>query len=167
MQIYGRGGRTITDAWKQGTRTLHGWTTRDFPNCFWVQIVQAALSPNFLHVTGEQAAHLAYVISECKRRGVVAVEPTAQAEESWVETILTMAQLRADFLAECTPGYYNNEGTADAAAAKNASYGGGAPAFLALLKEWRDKGDLEGLELRYAESGSGSSAAERIIHANL
>jgi cyclohexanone monooxygenase len=169
MQIYGRGGRTITDAWKQGTRTLHGWTTRDFPNCFWVQIVQAALSPNFLHVTGEQAAHLAYVISECKRRGVVAVEPTAQAEKSWVDTILTMAQLRADFLAECTPGYYNNEGTADAAAAKNASYGGGAPAFLALLKEWRDKGDLEGLELRYAESGSGSdsSAAQGIIHANL
>ena len=145
MEIYGRGGRTITEAWKDGTRTLHGWTTRDFPNCFWVQskfsytsrpvpvvlgcclkkaapsvlsllsssrcpekcsdvcvVVQAALSPNFLHVTGEQAAHLAYVVSECRRRAIKTVEPTAQAEGEWVETIIRMAKLRVEFLRECT-----------------------------------------------------------------
>jgi cation diffusion facilitator CzcD-associated flavoprotein CzcO len=170
MQIHGRDGRTISDTWARGTRTLHGWTTRDFPNCFWVQIVQAALSPNFLHVTGEQANHLAYVISECKRRGIKTVEPTAQAEEEWIETILRMAVLRAEFLAECTPGYYNNEGTPNPDAAKNASYGGGAPAFLTLLKGWRERGELEGLDLRF-EDGKGCDKEvekdEKAIHANL
>ncbi len=153
MEIYGRSGKTITSAWKEGSRTLHGWTTRDFPNCFWVQIVQAALSPNFLHVTGEQAAHLAYVVSECNKRGIKTVEPTAEAEAGWVDTILRMAKLRADFLAECTPGYYNNEGTVNPNAAKNASYGGGAPAFMKLLDEWREKGELEGLDVRFEEKG--------------
>ena len=43
IEVYGRGGETITDSWKNGARTLHGWTTRGFPNCFWVSIVQAAL----------------------------------------------------------------------------------------------------------------------------
>ena len=149
MEIYGRNNTTITETWKDGARTLHGWTTRNFPNCFWVQIVQAALSPNFLHVTGEQAEHIAYIISECKRRGVNTVEPTAEAEEDWVNTILRMAVLRAEFLAGCTPGYYNNEGTPNPAMARNASYGGGAPAFLRLLKTWRGKGELEGLDLTF------------------
>ncbi|KAH0837263.1 hypothetical protein AYO21_09970 [Fonsecaea monophora] len=159
MEVTGRDGKTITSCWKDGSRTLHGWTTRDFPNCFWVQIVQAALSPNFLHVTGEQAEHLAYVIAECEKRGVRTVEPTAQAEEDWVNTILDMAKLRAEFLAGCTPGYYNNEGTPNPAAAKNASYGGGAPAFLNLLREWRAKGELEGLDLKYEKDVNGVSAS--------
>jgi cation diffusion facilitator CzcD-associated flavoprotein CzcO len=41
MEIYGRDGKTITETWKNGARTLHGWTTRGFPNCFWISIVQA------------------------------------------------------------------------------------------------------------------------------
>ncbi len=46
-------------------------------------------------------------------------------------------------------GYYNNEGTASETAGRNASYGGGSPAFLNILEDWRAKGDLEGLELKY------------------
>lgn len=148
MEIIGRNGTTITDYWKDGARTLHGWTTHGFPNLFFVQIVQAALSPNFLHVTGEQASHIAYVISECQKRGIKTVEPTQQAEDKWIDTILKMGALRSAFLAECTPGYYNNEGKLGTAAARNASYGGGAPAFLKLLKDWRAKGDLDGLILK-------------------
>jgi len=154
MEVVGRNGISITDMWKDGARTFHGWTTRDFPNCFWVQIVQAALSPNFLHVTGEQAEHLAYVISECQKRGVKTVEPTMEAEDDWVNTILKMAVLRADFLAECTPGYYNNEGTPNPSAAKNSSYGGGAPAFLNLLRDWRKAGNLEGLDLKFEKEAN-------------
>jgi cation diffusion facilitator CzcD-associated flavoprotein CzcO len=105
MEIYGRNGQSITDCWRQGCRTLHGWTTRNFPNCFWLQVVQAALSPNFLHVTGEQAEHMAYVIAEMKKRGFATVEPTAEAEEEWVQTIVTLGELRRPFLEECTPGY--------------------------------------------------------------
>lgn len=148
MEIYGRGGQTITDKWKQGASTLHGWTTRGFPNCFWVSIVQAALTPNFVHVTSEQAAHLAYVIKTCRDRDIRTVEPTPEAEQKWVDTILKLGKLRAEFQKDCTPGYYNNEGKPSPVAARNAAYGGGSPAFLKILEEWRKKDDLEGLDVK-------------------
>ena len=105
MEVHGRDGKTITETWKQGARTLHGWTTRGFPNCFWISIVQAALTPNFIHVTSEQAKHLAYVISTCINKDIRTVEPTEEAEAAWVKTIVDLVGLRAAFLKECTPGY--------------------------------------------------------------
>lgn len=147
MEVYGRDGQTITDKWKEGASTLHGWATRGFPNCFWVSITQAALTPNFIHVTSEQAKHLAYVIATCRDRNIRTVEPTSEAEQNWVETILKMGELRREFNKECTPGYYNNEGTPSLRAARNAAYGGGSPAFLKILEDWREKDDLEGLDV--------------------
>ncbi|KAK5075198.1 hypothetical protein LTR64_001403 [Lithohypha guttulata] len=152
-QLYGRNGQTLDDKWAEGAKTLHGWTTRNFPNCFLVSIVQAALSPNFLHVTGEQAKHCAYIISAANTRGIQTFEPTEEAEEKWTETIVELNQLRAAFLKECTPGYYNNEGLpTDIRAARSATYGAGSPAFHKILRDWRTKDDLEGLDLRYAAS---------------
>lgn len=110
--------------------------------------MQAALSPNFLHVTGEQALHTAYVIAETRRRGFRTVEPTAAAEEEWVRTIVALSELRRPFLEECTPGYYNNEGTPNPRMAQNASYGAGAVKFLELMREWRASNTLEGLDLK-------------------
>ena len=146
MEIYGRNGITTTEKWKEGASTLHGWTSRGFPNCFFIQVVQAALTPNFIHVTNEQAKHIAYVISECNKRGIKSVEPTAEAEEAWVKTILDLGALRSQFLTECTPGYYNNEGDITLRTRRNAPYGAGATAFLDILNKWREEGKLEGLE---------------------
>lgn len=105
MEVYGRDGQTITECWKEGARTLHGWSTRGFPNCFWISIVQAALTPNFIHVTSEQAKHLTYVVKTCMDRGIRTVEPTQEAEDDWIKTIIELVGLRAAFLKECTPGY--------------------------------------------------------------
>ena len=146
MEIYGRNGITTTEKWKDGASTLHGWTSRGFPNCFFVQVVQAALTPNFIHVTNEQAKHIAYVISECKKREIRSVEPTAEAEEAWVKTILELGAMRSQFLTECTPGYYNNEGDVTMRTRKNAPYGAGATAFFDILTKWREEGKLEGLD---------------------
>lgn len=151
MQIYGREGKTLDELWAEGPRTLHGWSVRGLPNCFLVSIVQAALSPNFLHVTGEQALHLAYVISTAKARGIQTIEPTAEAEENWTQTIVELGKLRELFLKECTPGYYNNEGRpADSRTAKGATYGAGSPAFFKLMRDWRAEDKLEGLDVKYA-----------------
>ena len=67
------------------------------------------------------------------------VQRKFRAEKEWVETILELAKLRARFLQECTPGYYNNEGSPSNSAGRNASYGGGSPAFIKILEEWREK----------------------------
>lgn len=111
--------------------------------------VQSALTPNFPHLLNEQAKHIAYVVGYARERGITAVEATADAEADWVATIDRLARLGERFFQECTPGYYNGEGKPDR---KNGlianSYGGGPIEFFKLLKEWRDTGELPGLELR-------------------
>jgi cyclohexanone monooxygenase len=52
-----------------------------------------------------------------------------------------------DFLEQCTPGYYNNEGKPGERSGQNGFYGGGSEAFFKLLRDWRAEGSLAGLEL--------------------
>lgn len=159
FEIYGRDGQTITEKWKEGASTLHGWSTRGFPNCLIVQVVQAALTPNFMHVTGEQARHFAYVIHEAKKRGIRTLEPTKEAEDAWTDVIVEGTKLRGSFFQECTPGYYNNEGQPSMFAARNATFGHGSPAFLNILKGWRAENDLKGLDLKYEEKKEEATGA--------
>ena len=75
------------------------------------------------------------------------MEASAEAEEAWVQTIISSAMMRQKFQEECTPGYYNNEGQPSALAARNGSYGAGPVAFVKLLEDWRAAGELAGLEI--------------------
>ena len=51
-------------------------------------------------------------------------------------------------LANCTPGYYNNEGQGGGLASQAMGYPRGPVAFFKYLKKWRDSGRFEGLEFR-------------------
>ncbi|MFC4943961.1 flavin-containing monooxygenase [Pseudonocardia sp. GCM10023141] len=147
FEVRGRGGVTLTDRWRDGPATLHGFYSHGFPNFFVVSITQSGLTPNFPHMLAEQAAHLAYVLTEAAARGARTIEADPAAEAAWVETIVELSELRRAFLTECTPGYYNNEGQASPRSARGASYGRGSLAFLKLLREWRAEGTLAGLVL--------------------
>ena len=68
------------------------------------------------------------------------------------DTIVRMAVLAQEFLENCTPGYYNNEGKPGERSGQNGFYGGGSVEFFRILQEWRATGELKGLELRRAES---------------
>lgn len=159
MEIYGRDGMTTTKKYKDGASTLHGWASRQFPNCFWVSIVQAALTPNFMHVTAEQARHFAYVISEMQKRDIKTVEPTQEAEDAWCDTIVKGTAIRGDFFKECTPGYYNSEGKPTMSAARNATYAFGSPAFIKILTDWRNENKLAGLDIVYNSKDGEQPAA--------
>jgi cyclohexanone monooxygenase len=77
------------------------------------------------------------------------VEATQQAEDGWVDEIKRTARLGERFFAECTPGYYNNEGKPqDGGGFFTDNYGAGSEVFFQILRDWRAKGDLAGLELR-------------------
>ena len=77
------------------------------------------------------------------------VEPTAEAERDWGQTIKTSAINNLQFRIDCTPGYYNGEGRAgDGAGLFDGLYGPGPDAFFALAREWREAGDMKGLDLR-------------------
>jgi cyclohexanone monooxygenase len=78
---------------------------------------------------------------------VTRIEPTAAAEEAWIETIRSAGYQAPDFYNNCTPGYYNNEGQSGVTI-WDESYSPGPAAFNDLMQAWRDKGDLEGLDLK-------------------
>jgi cyclohexanone monooxygenase len=147
FEIYGRDGLSLYDYYKDGFRTLHGHSSRGFPNWFYIGVGQNGLSVNMTAMFDDQAQHIAYIIRETKARGATTVEPTAEAEEAWVETIRSVAILNREFQNACTPGYYNNEGGERSGGLNGQTYTPGINKFNALLAEWRAKGDLNGLEL--------------------
>lgn len=149
-RIEGRDGLSLFDHWGDSYKTLHGMTSRGFPNQFFTGFIQGAVSGNTTAMFEQQARHIGYIVAEAVRRGAVTVEPSQEAQDGWVETIRELAVDDGGFLASCTPGYYNNEGGGGGEGIRSAlgePYSPGFYAFDDLLAEWRDKGDLDGLEL--------------------
>ena len=147
FQIYGRGGRSLGDKWKQGAETMHSMFTRGFPNCFVLSTMQSGQSANFQHMLDEKAKHIAFVVREATAQGVKTFEPSEEAEREWVDTVVRLAIGRRAFLSECTPGYYNNEGgELDVRIAKNNQYWRGPVQFVKILDRWRKDGSMPGLE---------------------
>ncbi len=155
-ELYGRDGLSLTKAWSDGIRTLHGFHVRGFPNCFVISNAQSGFTVNFPHMLNEQAKHVAYIVKHAQDHEVRALEPSQEAEEQWVQTIIGLARMNQDFLESCTPGYYNNEGKpyeqsgsgTSFGRAQNGPYGGGPIAFVKILEDWRADGTLAGLETR-------------------
>ena len=139
LPVHGRGGVALTDAWKEGPRTLHGFYSHGFPNLFQLGPLQNASAVNFVHVLDEQATHVAEVVAEARARQARYVDPAPEAEAAWVDTIREKAADLYAFQAECTPGYYNNEGMPRK---RSETYGDGPVAFHALLREWRANGGM-------------------------
>ncbi len=146
IDIHGRDGHSLFDYWADGFKTLHGFSTRGFPNWFYIGVSQNALSVNMTQMFDEQARHISYIIAEVQKRGATTVEPTAEGQQAWVDLISSMQVMQTSFFESCTPGYYNNEGNlADRKA--GGVYVPGLNAFNRLLEDWRAEGSLDGLEL--------------------
>jgi cyclohexanone monooxygenase len=145
--IYGRDDLSLSKKWASGLRTFQGMHSRGFPNCFIMGVQQSAFTVNYPHALDEQSKHIAYLIRHAVERDVRTLEASEAAEEQWVQTIISFARMGRDFLESCTPGYYNNEGNLSNLAAQNGFFGGGSIMFFNMLKDWRDKGDLSGLEV--------------------
>ena len=145
--IEGRNGRSIYEHWSNEFRTLHGMMTHGFPNQFFTGFIQGGLNASTTEVFVRQTQHIAYIIQQGLARGAKVVEPTLKAQDEWVKTIRETAFDISQFQRECTPSYFNNEG--DEKKARwflGESYGPGWDAFQQLMQEWRNKGDLAGLE---------------------
>lgn len=148
--IEGRDGLSLFDYWQDGYKTLHGMTTRGFPNQFHTGFIQGGVAANTTAMLEQQAEHIAYIIAEAHKRGVVTVEPSQRAQEEWIRTIRETAVDTSAFDQTCTPGYYNNEGGGGGEGIRThlgEPYGPGFYAFGELLEKWRAQGDLDGLEL--------------------
>ncbi|MBB3604121.1 cyclohexanone monooxygenase [Mycolicibacterium sp. BK556] len=148
--IVGRDGVSLFDHWHDDYKTLHGMTSRGFPNQFFMGFIQGGVSANTTAMFEQQAEHIAYIIAEAQKRGATTVEPSQGGQDAWVATISELRMDNSAFELSCTPGYYNNEG--QGGAKDNGSFLGDfySPGFYAfddLIAEWRANGDLDGLEL--------------------
>jgi len=146
--IVGRGGKTLSQHWSGGLRTLHGLTTSGFPNCFFLGFTQTAITISVPQALNEQAQHVTHMVMESKSRGAQALEPTVEAESAYVQEVRDLARLGERFYRECTPGYYNSEGEAgNRRGFFSDFYGAGPLRFFEVLDRWRSDGKLAGLAL--------------------
>jgi cyclohexanone monooxygenase len=148
LQINGRDGVSLFDHWGDGIKSLHGFTTRDFPNWFHIGMSQNAFSVNMTQMFDEQAQHIAYLIKETIERGATTIEPSEAGQQQWCDLIASFGAMTAalGFFESCTPGYYNNEGQGQGGLSSGV-YAAGINSFNQLLVDWRNQGDLEGMEL--------------------
>ncbi|QKS01122.1 NAD(P)/FAD-dependent oxidoreductase [Sphingomonas sp. CL5.1] len=146
LEVHGRSGKTLTNHWQDGVKTLHGFYSYGFPNCFHLGITQGTITTNFCHMLLEQADHVTAVLDRARALGADIIEPTEAAEAEWVETIRQTKLRNLDFLEACTPGYYNNEGhPGDGNGPIDEQYGRGSIAFFDLIHQWRAEGSFQGL----------------------
>ena len=141
----GRAGRQLSEKWENGLRTVHGLQTEGFPNAFFMGFNQGAVTVNIPQTLNEQAVQIAYMLDQVRARGGSQIEATPEGEQAWVDEMIDKERLGAKFRAECTPGYYNNEGAAENPNGFfSANYGAGPVRFFEILSDWREQGDLEG-----------------------
>jgi cyclohexanone monooxygenase len=145
--LVGRGGVSLKHRWSEGMRSLHGMHSRGFPNCFIMGPQQAGFTVNYPHLLDEQSRHIAYIVRHALERGHRTVEVSEAAEEEWVQTIIQLSGIARQFLEDCTPGYYNNEGKPGERSGQDGFYGAGPVAYFQLLESWRNEGALRGLEI--------------------
>jgi cyclohexanone monooxygenase len=145
----GADGVSLSDAWAKGPSTLFGIISRGFPNMFMNSPIQGGQDTNFAFTLTQTGKQIAYVISESLKRGAQHVEPSEQAQRDWFDVISGTLLYYGLYLADCTPGYYTNEGApAGEYEMRIGAYMGTACEWLRILERWRKTGDLAGLELR-------------------
>ena len=149
FDVTGRDGLTLSAHWGDGMRSLHGLQMHGFPNAFLVSPAQAAnLISNIPHNLVEAAATIAEIVRHAEEVGASEVEPTAEAEQAWLDLLLG-GMRRFGGAADCTPGYYNNEGRPDERSVLGSlGYPAGPVAYFEYIERWRSSGDFEGLEFR-------------------
>ncbi|MBI5318137.1 NAD(P)/FAD-dependent oxidoreductase [Bradyrhizobium sp.] len=149
FDLTGRGGAKLSDYWASGMRTKHGIHVHGFPNAFFVQPAQGAnLISNVPHNLTEAARTIAMMVSHARMIGAKQIEVSKEAEDRWIELLLT-GPGRMIGSQDCTPGYYNNEGQEPGPAAKlSVGHPAGALAYFKYIDAWRSNGQFEGIEFR-------------------
>jgi cyclohexanone monooxygenase len=92
IDIRGRGGRTLADAWQEGPRTFLGLGVAGFPNLF---TITGPLSPASLTNVIVSIEHNVEFIRDCiaylREHEYVCIEATEDAQDAWAEHVNMIA----------------------------------------------------------------------------
>ncbi|MCR9279870.1 MAG: NAD(P)/FAD-dependent oxidoreductase [Pseudomonadaceae bacterium] len=154
IPIHGINGESIYEHWQDGMRSMHGLMVNGFPNLFLCGgLFVFQLGANYCYGVDVQAEHVAYTVSELEKRKVAAANVSTEAEQQWIDDQLDDNGAQTQFVLggspeTCTPGYYNQEGTATRYRnVRLESYSKGIGAYRKVLRHWRESDALEGLTL--------------------
>ncbi len=150
FDLTGRDGLKLSDHWSGGMRSKHGIHVHGFPNAFFVQPTQGAnLISNVPHNLTEAGRTIATVVKAALDAKAREVEVTEEAEQAWIDLLLSGPGRTMIGSPDCTPGYYNNEGRDPGPAARlNVGYPAGPTAYFSYIDRWRRAGNFEGLAFR-------------------
>ncbi len=150
--IIGRGGVRMAEKWAPGVATLHGMMTSGFPNMFIMPAPgqQAVITANITLINSEGAAHIGATVKLLEERGVRIFDVKQEAEDEYVEEIVSRYVDASSVMAACTPSRLNFEGDPGSMNPRSGAYGGGRGDFLGfvdMLAKWRAEGDFAGLDI--------------------
>ncbi|KAF5392337.1 hypothetical protein D9757_001554 [Collybiopsis confluens] len=164
IDVTGRDGRSYDKKVEEkGTTTLYGSITRDFPNLFFPGPLQGGVSANYTFLLDQMARNTAYMMSKAVERAEkeggnldrVTLEPFSEAEEAWSMLIVQGAIKMSAFIG-CTPSYLSAEGEIEKQitmdpmkGARSAVWGKGVIDYVEVIDQWKDKGNLEGLDVQF------------------
>ncbi|HEX5390007.1 MAG TPA: NAD(P)/FAD-dependent oxidoreductase [Burkholderiaceae bacterium] len=93
FDVVGRDGRTVKDKWKDGARSHLGLMMEGFPNLFMTTGPNgpAALA-NIIRISEHDVDWIAAALTHMEARGLATIEPTASAEEAWMQIVYQLSQ---------------------------------------------------------------------------
>ena len=92
IDIRGRGGRTLQDAWEAGPRTYLGLGVVGFPNLFTITGPGSpSVLTNMLVSIQQHVEWIADCIAHLDEGGHATIEPTREAQDEWVEFVNSVA----------------------------------------------------------------------------
>jgi cation diffusion facilitator CzcD-associated flavoprotein CzcO len=87
-RIRGRGGRSMAEVWHGSPKAHMGTTLSGFPNLFMLLGPNTGLGHNsVVYMTEAQIAHVTGALRYMRRRGIDAIEPSAEAQQRYVAAI--------------------------------------------------------------------------------
>jgi cation diffusion facilitator CzcD-associated flavoprotein CzcO len=148
FETYGRDGVSLTEKWEEGMQSMHGMHVHGFPNLFIVGPTHGSnLISNITQNLTEAGTTIAKILVHALAVDAERVEVTAEAEAAWVELMVSSVR---GFIgnADCTPGYYNNEGGVIGRKERlnGSGYPDGPIAYWQYLDGWRNSGEFTGLQ---------------------
>lgn len=93
FDVVGRDGRTVKEKWKDGARSHLGIMMEGFPNLFMTTGPNgpAALA-NIVRISEHDVDWIAAAITHMDKHHLTAIEPTATAEQAWMDIVYALSQ---------------------------------------------------------------------------
>jgi len=86
IDIRGRDGQLLREKWSEGPRTYLGLMSAGFPNLFMITGPQSPSVLSNMPVSIEQHVEfISRIIAELQHREAATIEPTPEAEQTWVD----------------------------------------------------------------------------------